>query len=131
LSAGRGYAAADAGINVIDPQEMLAPSAPLSVSLNIQPAGKGRVQATLTWKSPVSAGASSVTGHLVRARSEDPGGAIDIRSQATCSTRTMKCALTLKQVTTSDDYSPALDAVRVNATSKVGAVASSQVFVRG
>ena len=131
FSAGRGYVATDAGINVIDPQKMLAPSAPQSVSLKIRPAGKGRVQATITWKAPVSAGASAVTGYLVRARSEDPGGAVDIRSQATCSTRKMKCALTLKLVKTSDDLYPAFYAARVNATSKVGAGASSQVYVRG
>ncbi len=131
FSDGRGYVATSAGINVIDPQKMLAPSAPQSVSLKIQPAGKGRVQATITWKAPVSAGASSVTGYLVRARSEDPGGAVDIRSQATCSTRKMKCVLILKQVKTSDGYYPAFYGVRVNATSKLGAGASSQVFVRG
>jgi hypothetical protein len=43
----------------------------------------------------------------------------------------MKCALTLELVKTSDDLYPAFYAARVNATSKVGAGASSQVFVRG
>lgn len=131
FSDGRGYVATDAGVNVIDPRKTLAPSAPQSVSLKIQPAGKGRVKATITWKAPVSAGASPVTGYAVRARSEDPGLAVDIRSQATCSTRKMKCVLFLKQVKTSDDFYPAFYGVRVNATSKLGAGASSQVFVRG
>ena len=131
FSAGRGYVATDTGINVIEPQQMLAPSAPQSVSLKIQPAGKGRVQATITWRAPVRAGASSVTGYLVRARSEDPGRAVNISSQSTCSTRKMKCVLTLKQVKTTDDYYPAFYGVRVNATSKLGAGASRQVFVRG
>ena len=130
FSEGRGYVATDAGINVIDPQTMLAPSAPQSVSLKIQPAGKGRVQATITWRAPVSRGASPVTGYQVRARSEDPARASDVRSQKTCSTRTRKCVLILKQVGTSDDYYPAFYGVRVNATSKLGAGASSQAFVR-
>ena len=131
FSDGRGYVATDAGVNVIDPQKMLAPSAPQSVSLKIQPAGKGRVKATITWKAPVSAGASPVAGYAVRARSEDPGLAVDFRSQATCSTRKLKCVLILKQVKTSDGFYPAFYGVRVNAMSKLGAGASSQVFVRG
>lgn len=134
---GRVYLARGAGLEVIDPSKALAPAAVQAVKVKIRPAGKGKVQATITWKAPASRGSTAVTGYRVEAISQNP--ALDqegtdrnegLRSQQSCSTRKTTCVVTLKRVITDDDLFPAMYTVTVSAINAAGAGAASEVSVQ-
>ena len=56
---GRVYLARDAGLEVIDPTKALAPAVPQSVRVKVRPAGRGKVQATITWRAPAARGSTA------------------------------------------------------------------------
>ena len=131
---GRGYVATGAGIDVIEPGQMLAPSIPQGVQVKVGSAVRGKVKATVTWKAPAKAGTSAITGYRVEAlaRNSVQFDRDDRRptDQQTCSTRRNSCMLTLKQVKTTDDLYPALYTFTVTPLSKNGDGVSAFVYAR-
>ena len=127
---GRVYVATAAGLDVIDPSQALAPSAPQSLKMKISPAGKGKVRATISFKPPVATGTSPITGYRVDAYASDYGNsARSVRGTATCRTRKTTCTVTLKKVTTEDDLIPAMYVVTVRAVNANGLGGASELSV--
>lgn len=127
---GRVYLATDAGLEVIDPSRVLAPSVPKSIKVKLSPAGKGKVRATITFKPPASQGSAAVTGYRIEALSQDPALQTPIRGTAKCSTRKTSCTVTLPKVVTSDDLFPAMYTVSMRAVNANGLGAVSELSVR-
>ncbi len=134
---GRVYVAQGSGLGVVDPSKTLAPAVAQSVKVKIRPAGKGKVQATITWKAPAARGSTAVTGYRVEAISQNPASDQQgtdknegLRSQQSCSTRKTTCVVTLKRVATDDDLFPAMYTVAVTAINAVGPGAANEVSVQ-
>lgn len=127
---GRVYLATAAGLDVIDPTQALAPSAPQLLQMKINPAGKGKVRATITFKPPVAKGSSAITGYRVDAFATDFGNSTkSVRGTATCRPRKTTCTVTLKKVTTEDDTDPAMYIAMVRAVNAKGLGAAAELAV--
>ena len=132
VAGGRGYHATATGVDVIDLGSGLVPTQPIAVTAKVARAVKGRVNATVTWKSPASAASTPVTAYRLRGysyRNADDKKPAVVTYKVGPETTSSRISL-MKQVTTTNAKKPAFYTFTVTPINDAGEGATDSTQIQ-